>query len=90
MPRNQCKEDMPLKTVIGLFESRQQAEEAVSELRAKDFSSDEISLVSKDDRSQSASREGRSDMEAETSVSTAISAQERLWEVLWEELRDSP
>jgi len=64
VPRNQCKEDMPLKTVIGLFESRQQAEEAVSELRAKDFSSDEISLVSKDDRSQSASREGRSDMEA--------------------------
>jgi uncharacterized membrane protein len=54
---------MSLKTVVGLFESRQQAEEAVSELRAKNFSHEEISLVSKDDRSQSDSSEGRSDME---------------------------
>lgn len=55
-----------MKTVVGLFDSRQQAEEAVSELRAKNFSRDEVSLVSKDDRSHSDAGKGSSRSDFET------------------------
>lgn len=40
-----------MKTVVGLFDTREQAERAVEELREKDFDHEEISVVSKDDRS---------------------------------------
>ncbi len=35
-------------TVVGLFKSKEQAEEAIRELRARDFSEEEISLVGRD------------------------------------------
>jgi uncharacterized membrane protein len=36
-------------TVVGLFKSREQAEEAIRELKARHFSNDDISLVSRDE-----------------------------------------
>jgi outer membrane lipoprotein SlyB len=48
-----------LKTVVGLFDSRAQAEQAVKELRAKDFAEGEISLIAKDNQAARGGRGGR-------------------------------
>lgn len=40
------------KTVIGVFDSREQAEKAVNEMRNSGFDTNEISIVAKDDRQQ--------------------------------------
>lgn len=42
------------KTVIGVFDSRDQAEKAVNEMRDSGFDTNEISIVAKDDRQQTA------------------------------------
>ena len=55
-----------MKTVVGLFDSRQQAEEAVSELRAKNFNHEEISLIAKDERSGGGAGKDRSGHDFET------------------------
>lgn len=37
------------QTVVGLFQSKEQAEEAIRELKSRDFDDKEISLIAKDD-----------------------------------------
>jgi uncharacterized membrane protein len=46
------------KTVIGVFDSKDQAERAVNEMRNSGYSTEEISLVAKDDRNRGRQGEG--------------------------------
>ncbi len=43
---------MPHKSVVGLFQSKEQAEKAANDLRNKGFTENEISVVAKDDNQQ--------------------------------------
>lgn len=43
-----------MQTVVGLFRSREQAEEAIRELRARDFEDMDISLVARDEENRNA------------------------------------
>ncbi len=49
---------MAEKTVIGVFSSHDQAEQAVSELRREGFEDNEISLVARDQRGEARGRDG--------------------------------
>ncbi|EEG76791.1 general stress protein [Dethiobacter alkaliphilus] len=46
------------QTVVGLFRSKEQAEEAIRELRARDFDDQDISLVAKNEEAEGGGEEG--------------------------------